>query len=71
LIITPFIPKIISMFGKKNVFQFCGVFTIVGGVGLFFTPANMFWLVLLTLAIKGDVVWQEPATTGPAGSDLD
>ena len=31
------------MFGKKNVFQFCGVFTIVGGVGLFLTPANMFW----------------------------
>jgi glucuronide carrier protein len=29
------------------------VFTIVGGVGLFFAPANMFWLVLLTLAIKG------------------
>ena len=27
--------------------------TIVGGVGLFFAPANMFWLVLLTLAIKG------------------
>jgi glucuronide carrier protein len=53
LIITPFIPKIISKFGKKNVFQFCGVFTIVGGVGLFFAPANMFWLVLLTLAIKG------------------
>ena len=43
----------VDVFGKKNVFQFCGVFTIVGGVGLFFAPANMFWLVLLTLAIKG------------------
>jgi glucuronide carrier protein len=53
LIITPFIPKVIDLFGKKNVFQFCGVFTIVGGVGLFFAPANLFWLVLLTLAIKG------------------
>jgi glucuronide carrier protein len=53
LLITPFIPKIIDMFGKKNVFQFCGLFTIVGGVGLFFAPANMFWLVLITLAIKG------------------
>ncbi len=53
LLITPFIPKIIDRFGKKNVFQYCGVFTIVGGVGLFFAPANMFWLVLLTLAIKG------------------
>ena len=53
LVVTPFIPKIIDRFGKKNVFQFCGVFTVVGGVGLFFAPANMFWLVLLTLAIKG------------------
>jgi glucuronide carrier protein len=53
LVITPFIPKIIDMFGKKNVFQYCGVFTIVGGVGLFFAPANLFWLVIVTLAIKG------------------
>ena len=53
LLITPFIPKIIHKFGKKNVFQFCGVFTIVGGVALFFAPANMLWLVLLALAIKG------------------
>jgi glucuronide carrier protein len=53
LLITPVIPKLIDLFGKKNVFQFCGVFTIIGGVGLFFAPANMFWLVLLTLAIKG------------------
>ena len=53
LVITPFIPKIIARFGKKKVFQYCGLFTIIGGVGLFFAPANMFWLVLLTLAIKG------------------
>jgi glucuronide carrier protein len=53
LVITPFIPKLIDVFGKKNVFQFCGVFTIVGGVGLFFAPGNMLWLVLLALAIKG------------------
>lgn len=53
LLVTPFIPKIIDMFGKKRVFQYCGLFTIVGGVGLFLAPANMFWLVLLTLAIKG------------------
>ena len=53
LLVTPFIPKIIDRFGKKNVFQYCGLFTIVGGVGLFFAPANLFWLVLLTLAIKG------------------
>jgi glucuronide carrier protein len=53
LLITPIIPKIIDTFGKKNVYQYCGLFTVVGGVGLFFAPANMFWLVLLTLAIKG------------------
>jgi glucuronide carrier protein len=53
LLITPLIPKIIDLFGKKNVFQYCGLFTIIGGVGLFLAPANMFWLVLLTLAIKG------------------
>ena len=53
LLITPFIPKLIDMFGKKNVFQFCGVFTIIGGVGLFFVPGNLLWLVLIALAIKG------------------
>ena len=53
LVITPFIPKLIDIFGKKNVFQFCGVFTIIGGVALFFAPGNLLWLVLLALAIKG------------------
>lgn len=53
MLITPFIPTIIDRFGKKNIFQYCGLFTIVGGVGLFLAPASMFWLVLLTLAIKG------------------
>ena len=53
LLITPFIPKLIDLFGKKNVFQFCGVFTIIGGVGLFFAPGTILWLVLLALAIKG------------------
>jgi glucuronide carrier protein len=53
MVITPFIPAIIDRFGKKNIFQYCGLFTIIGGVGLFFAPANMFWLVLVTLAIKG------------------
>ena len=53
LVLTPFIPRVIDRFGKKAVYQWCGAFTIVGGVGLFLTPANLFWLVLLTLAIKG------------------
>ncbi|WP_258725847.1 glycoside-pentoside-hexuronide (GPH):cation symporter [Cellulomonas sp. NS3] len=53
LLITPFIPAIIRKLGKKTVYQYCGMFTVVGGVGLFFAPADMLWLVLLTLAIKG------------------
>jgi glucuronide carrier protein len=53
LLVTPLIPMIIDRFGKKNVFQYCGLFTIVGGVGLFLAPANMLWLVLVTLAVKG------------------
>jgi glucuronide carrier protein len=53
LLITPFIPKLIDIFGKKNVFQFCGVFTIIGGIALFFAPGSLLWLVLLALAIKG------------------
>jgi len=53
MLITPIIPRIIDRFGKKKVFQYCGLFTMLGGVGLFFAPANMLWLVLVTLAIKG------------------
>jgi glucuronide carrier protein len=53
LLITPIIPLMIRKFGKKRLYQYCGLFTVVGGVGLFFAPANMLWLVLLTLAIKG------------------
>jgi glucuronide carrier protein len=53
LLITPIIPLIIRKFGKKRMYQYCGLFTVVGGLGLFFAPANMLWFVLLTLAIKG------------------
>jgi glucuronide carrier protein len=53
IIVTPFIPVIIDRLGKKTVYQFCGLFTIIGGVGLFFAPASMLWLVLVLLGIKG------------------
>ena len=52
-VVGPFIPRIVDRFGKKTVFQYCGVFTVVGGVGLFFAPGDVFWFVLLTLAVKG------------------
>lgn len=34
LLITPIIPWVIDRLGKKTVFQWCGVFTVVGGVAL-------------------------------------
>lgn len=64
LLITPFIPAIIAKLGKKTVFQFCGLFSVVGGVGLWFVPtvhrgdppsvgAMSLALALILLAIKG------------------
>ncbi len=53
LLITPIIPWIIRRMGKKNVFQWCGLFTIVGGVSLFFVPAGALALALVFLAVKG------------------
>jgi len=53
LLITPLIPAIIRRFGKKTVFQWCGMFTVVGGVSLFFTPVGGLALALIFLAVKG------------------
>ena len=53
LIITPFIPGLITRLGKKNMFQYCGVFTIIGGVALAFVPNGAVVMALIFLAIKG------------------
>ncbi len=53
LIITPFIPALIRRIGKKTMFQYCGVFTVIGGVSLFFVPTGALVLALVFLAIKG------------------
>lgn len=62
LLITPIIPAMIAKFGKKAIFQYCGVFTIIGGLGLWFVPSdqpgNKAWtgsviFAMLLLAIKG------------------
>jgi glucuronide carrier protein len=53
ILATPFIPKLIDKFGKKNCFQYCGFFTVIGGIGLFLTPDGLVWLALLCLGIKG------------------
>lgn len=53
LLVTPFLPAVIDEVGKKNLFQYCGIFTIVGGVALFFNPAGAIVTALIFLAIKG------------------
>jgi glucuronide carrier protein len=53
LLITPIIPWIIKKMGKKNVFQWCGMFTIVGGVSLAFVPTGALAMALVFLAVKG------------------
>lgn len=53
LLITPVIPAIIARIGKKNLFQWCGVFTIVGGVALFLTPVGAVLLAMIFLGVKG------------------
>ena len=45
LLITPFIPlHHRASSARRTVYQYCGLFTVVGGVGLFLAPANMLWL---------------------------
>jgi len=53
LVITPVIPAMIRRLGKKNMFQYCGLFTIVGGVALAFVPDGAVFMALFFLAIKG------------------
>ncbi|GEA89210.1 glycoside-pentoside-hexuronide (GPH):cation symporter [Cellulomonas cellasea] len=53
ILITPFCPKLIARFGKKTLFQYAGVLTVIGGVGLFLTPDGMVWFALVCLGIKG------------------
>lgn len=50
---APFVPMLVGKFGKKNLYQYCGLFTVAGGVALFFTPASLPLLALLFVAVKG------------------
>ena len=53
IVAAPFIPFLVERFGKKALFQWCGLFTIVGGVALFFSPTGVVAPALFFLAIKG------------------
>lgn len=62
LLVTPLIPTVVARLGKKAVFQFCGLLTVIGGVGLWFVPTadpgstrstiGSLGLVLMFLALK-------------------
>ena len=53
IVAAPFIPWLVDRFGKKALFQYCGVFTVVGGLALFFTPAGAVVPALIFLGVKG------------------
>jgi glucuronide carrier protein len=53
IVLAPFIPRLVARFGKKRIFQYCGLLTVVGGVALFVTPVGLAVPALLFLAIKG------------------
>jgi glucuronide carrier protein len=53
IVLAPFIPKLVDRFGKSRLFQWCGLLTILGGLGIFFVPTGALAPALLFLAIKG------------------
>jgi glucuronide carrier protein len=53
IVFAPFIPKLVDRFGKKTLFQFCGLFTVVGGAALFFLPSGAIAPALIALGVKG------------------
>ncbi len=53
ILLAPFIPKLVDRFGKTRLFQWCGVLTVLGGLGIFFVPTGALAPALLFLAIKG------------------
>jgi len=60
LILTPFIPKIIDVFGKKNVFQWVWRPHDRRRVSIFFTPGGALVPALLFLAVKA---WEAHSST--------
>ena len=53
IVLAPFIPKLVDRFGKKTIFQYCGLFTVVGGLALFFAPTGVAAPALIFLGVKG------------------
>jgi glucuronide carrier protein len=53
IVAAPFIPKLVDRYGKKALFQWCGLFTVAGGLALFFTPTGAVAPALIFLGVKG------------------
>jgi glucuronide carrier protein len=53
IVLAPFIPRLVDRYGKKQIFQYCGILTVVGGTALFLTPMGFATPALVFLAIKG------------------
>lgn len=53
IVATPLIPRLIDRVGKRALFQYCGLLTIIGGLGLFLLPEGGVFLALVFLGIKG------------------
>jgi glucuronide carrier protein len=53
IVAAPFIPAMVDRYGKKALFQWCGIFTIVGGLALFFTPTGAVAPALIFMGVKG------------------
>jgi glucuronide carrier protein len=53
IVCAPFIPRLVDRLGKKTIFQYCGLFTVVGGLALFLLPTGVIAPALLLLGIKG------------------
>ncbi|MDN5797968.1 MAG: glycoside-pentoside-hexuronide (GPH):cation symporter [Intrasporangium sp.] len=53
IVAAPFIPAAVEKWGKKALFQWCGLFTIVGGVALYLTPGGAVAPALVFLGVKG------------------
>ncbi|GAB3061028.1 glucuronide transporter [Intrasporangium mesophilum] len=53
IVAAPFIPKLVDRFGKKALFQWCGLFTVGGGLALFFTPTGAIAPALIFMGVKG------------------
>jgi glucuronide carrier protein len=52
-LVSPAIPKIVEIFGKKRAYLAAGVVTGLGGVGIAFTPPSVLALALVFFAVYG------------------